>query len=474
MTDHILALSQNRFARKLVARAKLPIPLPERLERVEGPLPERVLEDQSVLVAGQGALGPVLARTLARSGASPLLASPGLEAVFAGPADAFGRHTRTVTAADADEQAPRAIVFDATGLAAASDLKRIFEVYQPWARALAHHGRSLILARPPETARSVEQAAARAALDGFHRSLAKEIGGKAATSNVLYVDEGAEDRLPAVVRFFLSKASAFVTAQSLRVNAKCRWDGDDPWTQPLAGKVALVTGAARGIGEATARVLACEGAHVVCLDRPEDDEALSTVARDVGGSLLLCNVLDADTPRRIVAHLLERHGGVDVVVHNAGVTGDRTLGRMTEELWDQVLGINLEAVLRITAALCEEGLRDGGRIVSLSSIAGLAGNNGQTNYGASKAAILGFTRKLADELAPRGIAVNAVAPGFIETRMTAAVPVVVREVGRRLSALGQGGLPEDVARAIAFLASPGAAGVTGNALRICGGALLGA
>jgi 3-oxoacyl-[acyl-carrier protein] reductase len=147
---------------------------------------------------------------------------------------------------------------------------------------------------------------------------------------------------------------------------------------------------------------------------------------------------------------------------------------MTEQQWDQVLGINLEAIIRINSALLESGLRDGGRIVSLSSIAGIAGNTGQTNYAASKAGVIGMTRYLAGQLASRGITVNAVAPGFIETRMTAAVPLVVREVGRRLAALGQGGLPEDVARTIAFLASPGAAGVSGDVLRVCGGALLGA
>jgi len=129
---------------------------------------------------------------------------------------------------------------------------------------------------------------------------------------------------------------------------------------------------------------------------------------------------------------------------------------------------------RITAALREGCLRDSGRIVCLSSVAGIAGNVGQTNYAAAKAGVIGLVQHLAGELAGRGITVNAVAPGFIETRMTAAIPFMVRETARRLSALGQGGRPEDVANAITFLATPGAAGITGSVLRVCGGALIGA
>jgi 3-oxoacyl-[acyl-carrier protein] reductase len=476
MTDVLLTLSNNRLARKLVSSAKLPIPMPERLERLSGPRVDRFLEGKTVLASGAGSLAESLGRTLSRAGASAGVDSVGLAQAFAPAAEAYGRPVQRLLSTDA--QSPdkaHALAFDASHFEGPSDLRALYAFLHAYLPRLARSGRVVILGRPADATRSLGAAAASAALEGFTRSLAKEVGARGATANLVYVAEGAEDRLPAVLRFLLSGASAFVTAQPLRVNARASWNGADPSEKPLANKVALVTGAARGIGAATAQVLAFEGAHVVCLDRPEDDDPLSHVARDVGGTTLLADVSDEGAAVHIASALQTQYGGVDIVVHNAGVTRDRTLARMPEAQWDQVIGINLEAILRITQTLLDANvLRDQGRIVSLSSISGIAGNTGQTNYAASKAGVIGFTRQLSEHLAARGITVNAVAPGFIETRMTQAVPVLVREAGRRLSALGQGGLPEDVARAIAFFAEPGAAGMTGQVLRVCGGALIGA
>jgi 3-oxoacyl-[acyl-carrier protein] reductase len=236
--------------------------------------------------------------------------------------------------------------------------------------------------------------------------------------------------------------------------------------------VALVTGAARGIGAATARALAREGAHVLVLDRPADGQATSQLARELGGTAVLADLMAPESTATVVDAVRAR-GGVDVIVHNAGVTRDKTLARMKPEQWDGVLGVNLAAVARLTAALTPH-LREDGRIICLSSIAGLAGNVGQTAYATSKAGIVGFVQVAAQQWASKGVTVNAIAPGFIETRLTAAIPVAIREVARRLAALGQGGLPEDVAEAIVFLASPGAQGITGRTLRVCGGAFVGA
>jgi 3-oxoacyl-[acyl-carrier protein] reductase len=199
------------------------------------------------------------------------------------------------------------------------------------------------------------------------------------------------------------------------------------------------------------------------------------VAQRIGGSALLVDITDEDAPARIADDLTERFGGVDVVVHNAGVTRDKTLGRMTPDAWDMAVDINLGAVVRITERLLESDvLRPGGRIICLSSVSGIAGNRGQTNYSAGKAGVVGFVEALAPRLAKKGITANAIAPGFIETRLTNAMPVAIREVARRMSAVGQGGKPEDVGQAITFLATPGAVGLTGETVRVCGGALVGA
>ncbi len=479
MSDFLLDLSQNPNARRVIKRLGLPIPMPESLRRATGPWEERPLFEQMAVVgaAPGSTLLPLIARTLAVAGANPrVVGDPELMVPFLDPGQAYGRPPVALELDPLpDELRANALLFDASGLAGPADLRALYDFFHPLLPALARSGRVLVLARPPEAAADPAVRAAREALPGFIRSLAKEIGKKGATAQVLFVADGADDRAEAVIRFVLSARSAFLDGQPLQVDARAEDAGAPRWTRPLEGKVALVTGAARGIGAATVRLLAAEGAHVVCLDRPADDGPTSQIAREVGGSVLLCDVTDPDAPSIIAKQLKEQHGGVDVVVHNAGVTRDKTLARMKPELWDQTIDINLAAVVRITDRLLGDNLvRGGGRIVCLSSIAGIAGNMGQTNYAASKSGLIGFVRALAPTVAGRGITVNAVAPGFIETRLTDAIPVVIREVGRRLSALGQGGKPEDIGQVITFLASPGSAGLTGQIIRVCGGAFVGA
>ena len=246
-------------------------------------------------------------------------------------------------------------------------------------------------------------------------------------------------------------------------------------TSPLHGKVALVTGASRGIGESIAGVLARDGAHVVGLDVPALKDDLERVVGGIGGTALTVDITSEDAPAAICDALASAHGGVDVVVHNAGVTRDKTLGGMDAERWDLLMAINLTSEERIDDALLERDLlREGGRIVCVSSMSGIAGNAGQTNYSTSKAGVIGMVQSMAPVLAARGATINAVAPGFIETQMTAAMPIGPREAGRRMNSLSQGGLPVDVAETIAWFAAPDSTGLNGNVVRVCGQSLIGA
>jgi 3-oxoacyl-[acyl-carrier protein] reductase len=311
-------------------------------------------------------------------------------------------------------------------------------------------------------------------LAGFTRSVGKELV-RGGTAQLVYVAKGGEQALESTVRFLLSAKSAYVSGQVVRVGAVTEIVTPDDRVRPLAGRVALVTGAARGIGAAIARVLARDGAHVVCLDIPAQGADLSTVANQVGGEALQLDVTAGDAPAALVDYFATRHDGVDIVVHNAGITRDRKLANMDAGRWDAVLGVNLACQVRINdALLAANTLHANGRIIGVSSIAGIAGNTGQTNYGTSKAGVIGMVAAYAPQLARLGGTINAVAPGFIETRMTAAVPLFVREAGRRMNAMAQGGLPVDVAETIAWYADPASAGVNGNVVRVCGQSLLGA
>jgi 3-oxoacyl-[acyl-carrier protein] reductase len=363
-----------------------------------------------------------------------------------------------------------ALVFDATGISDSTELVELQRFFHPAVNRVERSGRVVVLGTPP-AGLPPRAATAQRALEGFTRSLAKEIG-RGVAVQLVYVAAGAEEEIDSTLRFLLSPRSAYVSGQVVRIGPGVAKAPQLEWAQPLDGVKALVTGASRGIGEAIATVLYRDGAELVLLDVPALADDLNAVAKRLEAETIEIDITDEDAPETIAEQLSD---GVDVVVHNAGVTRDRTIAKMPEDRWSSLMEINLSSEERIDDELLRRDLlRPNGRIVCVSSMSGIAGNSGQTNYATSKAGVIGMVEALAPELAKRGATINAVAPGFIETQMTDAMPIAIREAGRRMNSMSQGGLPVDVAETIAWFASPASSGVNGNVVRVCGQSLLGA
>jgi 3-oxoacyl-[acyl-carrier protein] reductase len=468
MPDRYQQLVNNPIGR-LVTR-QVGLPNPTRLERFTPGQP---------VVSGPVLLGEATGSRLA-AGLTATLAAAQAEVVT--PMDEALRSAAATSGLEAGiwnpdapaDQRFKALVFDATGISGSEQLTELWAFLSPTIRRLRSCGRVIVLGTPPEDASTPPHAVAQRALEGLVRAVGKEVR-NGTTAQLVYVRPGGEDAIQSTLRFLLSPRSAFVSGQVVRVGSPGAVLPALDWERPLAGKVALVTGAARGIGASIADVLARDGAHVVGLDVPAMTDELTEKMTQLGGSTLAVDITESRAPAEIAGQLLELHGGVDVVVHNAGVTRDKTLGRMTEELWNTVIEINLTAPQRIDRELFErDAVHSGGSVVCVSSISGIAGNAGQTNYSTSKAGVIGIVEEFAPALRERGVTINAVAPGFIETQMTAAMPIAIREAGRRMNSLSQGGLPVDVAETVAWMASPASGGVTGNVVRVCGQSLIGA
>jgi 3-oxoacyl-[acyl-carrier protein] reductase len=443
MSDRYQDFASSSLGKLLVKNLGLPNPVTLDRYAVGAPLVDGI-----VAVGGAGRLADDLPKLL----------------------DALGIETATTT--DSGSRY-KGLVLDATGLTDPTQLVALRDFFGPLMRSLSTCARLVVLGTPPELVSGEERIAQRA-LEGFTRSLGKEVG-RGGTSQLVYVAPGAEGAVGSTLGFLLSPKSAYVSGQVVRIGMSEREPAENPeWQRPLAAKVALVTGAARGIGEQIARVLARDGATVIGVDVPQAADDLIRLTKELDGDYLTLDITARDAPKRIAQHLARTHGGLDVVVHNAGITRDKRLANMDQDRWNAVLDVNLVAPQRITDELLAQGLiRDNGRIVGVASIAGIAGNVGQTNYAASKAGVIGLVDSLKDQLT-KGVTVNAVAPGFIETKMTAAVPFATREVGRRMNSLSQGGQPVDVAETIAWLANPASTAVNGNVVRVCGQMMLGA
>jgi 3-oxoacyl-[acyl-carrier protein] reductase len=429
---------------------RIGLPTPVQLDRYR---PGEPLIKGRVLLAGAGRVAGAAARVLAEADVDSATAlDDPVRTVVAGA----GLDAAVFNPLAPAEQRFKALVFDATGIASAKALVELQRFFYPTVSRVRASGRVVVLGTPPADCGEVAEATAQRALEGFTRSLAKEIG-KGSTVQLVYVEPGAEDQIDSTLRFLLSPRSAYVSAQVIHVTKTDRHPAGVDWERPLAGRTALVTGASRGIGASIAETLERDGATVIRLDMPGT------------GADIELDITADDAPAVIAERCAE---GLDVLVHNAGITKDRTLAKMPEERWQQVLDVNLIAQERIDEVAVGL-LREDGRIVCVSSMSGIAGNAGQTNYATSKAGVIGMVQALAPAL-ERGITINAVAPGFIETQMTAAMPIPVREAGRRMNSMRQGGLPVDVAETIAWFASPASAGLNGNVVRVCGQSLIGA
>lgn len=467
--DRYTAFANSSFGRSLLSSLGMPTPVD--LERYN---PEQQTLTEGAVLFGtthKGAVAQAIARVLKAGGSELFVYAAGGEQANAALAAANASGT-TWDGTPESTQKFKGLVFDASGIASSDQLKALWTFFHPVAKKVATCGRILIVGRPPEQCSDPKQATAQRALEGLTRALGKEIK-RGTTSQLVYVAEGAEAGMESTLRFFLSPKSAYVSAQVVRVNAADAISID--WNKPLAGKVALVTGASRGIGEAIAGVLARDGAHVICLDIPQAGAELKAVAERIGGSTLALDITDPAAPATIAEYVKKTHGGLDVLVHNAGVTRDKMLGNMPDKFWDMVININLSSEERINDAMLDgNAFKPNARIVCVSSISGIAGNLGQTNYAVSKAGVIGMVQSMAPVLKGKGITINAVAPGFIETQMTAAIPFTIREAGRRMNSMSQGGLPVDVAETIAWYASPASNGVTGQVVRVCGQSLIGA
>jgi 3-oxoacyl-[acyl-carrier protein] reductase len=372
-----------------------------------------------------------------------------------------------------DGSGRQGLVFDARAMSSLESLHGLVQEIGPLTSRLDGHARIVILGLAERYCSQESSAEVQAAMTGFARSLARESGRFGTTVQLLRTDCEGGEALHDAVAFFLSPQSAYVTGQVIEVDAESGMEPASPQSaRSVEGRTVLVTGAARGIGHAVAERMAAAGARVVGVD-------LDSTPPLRGSRQVYCDWLALDLSRKGATDALVDRigelGGCDTVVHSAGMLRDRTFARMKPEEWREVIDVNLMAPTRINRALLAADLvRPEGSLVCLSSIAGIAGNVGQTNYAAAKAGLIGHVRALARELESSSIRANAIAPGFIETGLTRSMPWLIRSVARRMNALGQAGLPSDVAALALFLAGPAGRGINGQVLRVCGGSIMGA
>jgi 3-oxoacyl-[acyl-carrier protein] reductase len=366
------------------------------------------------------------------------------------------------------------IVIDATNYCDENCYQNLFTQVQDNLKRLSCNARVVIVSNEPSIKNTPKQNTFIQALIGFTKSLAKELGRKGTTVNAILINNNSDTSQSSIsanllspLSFFLSSKSTFVSGQFLTINEQKELNHPILKESDIKKK-ALVTGAGQGIGASIASKLAEDGYLVIGVDIEPMKEKLTDSMTILKGKAFILDVSNTTAGEQLVS-LADTYNGFDLIVHNAGITRDKTLAKMPEHFWKQTLDINLLSVIRINEILCQNNsINDGGSIVCLSSMNGIAGQGGQTNYACSKAGIIGYVKSMSSVFAEKNITINAVAPGFIETDMTEKMPFFTREMGRRMNALGQGGLPVDVAESVSFLGSYTNVSITGQTLRVCG------
>ncbi len=433
---------QKKGTQKFIKTLGLPLPIPSTLKRQTEVINPENWKGKKILLDG-ASLGSNLSSILEQNG---FATQQGTE-----PFDA--------------------LVYDASSIQSIADLKKLYDFFNGNIRKMNRGGRIVILAGMPTDGATLENQSSIEAITGFSRALSKEVGKRGVNVQCLQIENNlAIAHIFPIVHFFLTEPSVYITGQVLQLSSKAVVTENLSLTNSLKGKTALITGGARGIGAETAKVLAREGAKVIVLDIPKAEEDLKTLAASIDGDYIAMDVTDTGVANKVREKC---PNGLDILINNAGITRDKTIAKMTEDYWDLVLNVNLKASIQLTDSLLQSGLNEGASIIGLSSISGIAGNVGQTNYSASKAGMIGLMEKAAEIGAAKKITANAIAPGYIETKMTEKLPFFVKEAGRRLSSLAQGGAPQDIAEAIRFFVSPGAKAITAQVIRVCGGSFIG-
>ncbi len=366
----------------------------------------------------------------------------------------------------------KALILDASTCTDFSDLDALYAFFHPLIKRIKPNGRVVLVTQQHEPKQTVSHALSQGII-GFVKSMSKELGRKGVCCNVLEIKKASERQLTAPLFFLLGEKSAYITGQVLNLRSNGNFARKINWEAPLQGKTIMVTGAAQGIGRETAIALARDGARVIALDIPANESKTKKLANEIDGHVLNLDLAEPQASAEILEMIASQLGGIDGVVHNAGITRDKTLAKMPEHFWRQVMQINLQRIIDINQILLDKSaFNPQAKLVCIGSISGIAGNFGQTNYALSKAAIAAYVETLAPQLT-QGMTINAVAPGFIETDMTKNIPWMMREVGRRSNSLSQGGLPIDVAEAVCLFCHPASSALNGNVLRVCGQSLLG-